>query len=93
MGQRMDAPSYRLTPRNVADRLNQKKTDGVLTLIHRGELLAVNTSSGDGAPRWRISEVDFAAFLERRRSKPPAKPETRRRRSEPAGGYTRFFEE
>jgi hypothetical protein len=54
----------------------------ILHLIAAGELVAVNLAARvDGRPRWRISDEEAAAFLQRRQSRPaPPAPRPRRRR-------------
>lgn len=54
-------------------------TDVARSWVASRELVAVNVASARDAkkPRWRISEIELAAFLERRSTK-PARPRTRR---------------
>lgn len=81
-------PDVLLTVRDVQQRLAIGKPDGVLKLIHAGLLLASNVSAGARAT-WRIDPADLAAFIELRKSKPPAKAERRRKRDALAG-VTRY---
>ncbi len=60
----------KLTVRDVQQRLSLTKPDGVLAHIHAGRLQAVNVSSGEGRPTWRISEEALTAFLESRTARP-----------------------
>jgi len=78
-----------LTAREVADRLGIAKPDGVHRLIATGELPAVNISRGKRAT-WRIDSADLDAFIETRKSKPPA-PKPVRRRKAHSGQVTEYF--
>ncbi|MBC7854564.1 MAG: helix-turn-helix domain-containing protein [Pirellulaceae bacterium] len=56
----------------------------VLAWIHSGELIAVDVAERRGGrARWRISQVELDAFLQRRQSRPPV-PAARPRRKLPA---------
>lgn len=70
------ADSAYMTPPAVAEYLgiDQRK---ILGWIARGELHAVNLSTGTQKPRWYIRRDDLDAFLAARASRPAPKP-TRR---------------
>lgn len=51
----------RLTPAEVAEILRCDR-DKVLTLIHAGQLRAINVSMGKSKPRWIIRLEDVEAF-------------------------------
>ena len=79
------------TVRDVQARLRIGKPDGVLALIHGGNLAAVNVSAWPGRPTWRVDPAALAEFLERRRSVPVvAKPVPRTRRPK-LQGVTKYF--
>ncbi len=73
-------PHHGLTVRDVARRYRVGE-DKVRGWIARGELAAINTAAVLCAkPRWVILPEALAAFEQRRRGGPPAKPVPRRRR-------------
>lgn len=59
-----------LTPPVVAQMLGSSP-ESILSLIHSGELPAVNLSQGGLRPRWRISKKDLTAFLAARSNQVP----------------------
>jgi excisionase family DNA binding protein len=65
-----------LSVKDVAARL-RISLEQVLTLIRSGALKASNVGLGIKRPRWRISESDLQAFLDKRAPK-PARPKNRR---------------
>ncbi|HUT09832.1 MAG TPA: helix-turn-helix domain-containing protein [Thermoguttaceae bacterium] len=74
-----------------AARLLRVNRDKVLGWIRSGLLPAANTANSQtGRPRYRIKRADLDGFLERRTSRPDAKPVRRRRVPE---GVTRYFPE
>lgn len=52
----------------------------VLALIHSGDIVASNVSSGTQRPRWRIADDELTRWLTSRQSGPTPRI-TRRRRS------------
>ncbi len=75
-----------LTVARIAELLGIR-VHGVLSLIHSGELPAVDVSLHPGGkPRWRILPEHFEAFLLRRTHQPRA-PRRRRRKAAPARTY------
>ena len=63
------------TVQQVADRL-QITEHQTLRLIHAGELVAINISTGS-RPRWRITEAHLEAFYLRRSTQPEVRaPQT-----------------
>jgi len=82
------------TPPAVAKRL-RVTPEKIISLIHSGEIQAVNVAlNKDGKrPRWRISEDAVQAFLQNRASKPPVPRRRRRRKRTTAETETRreFF--
>lgn len=73
-----DTPHY-LTVANVSACI-RVTVPAVLTLIRRGDITAVNVSSGTQRPRWRIAEEELTRWLTSRQSGPTPRI-TRRRRS------------
>lgn len=76
-----------LTVKQIAEALGID--DGKVTRwIHAGELVASNiATSSKGKARWRIAEVDFLAFMARRKSQ----PETRTVRHRQPENVIRFY--
>lgn len=65
---RAETPLY-LTVAEVARRVGLAKTDTVLKWIATGELTAINVAGTPGGrPTWRIDQLEFERFLERRRT-------------------------
>lgn len=60
--------SKRLTPAQVGDRLGIS-AKRVYELIDSGKLNAIDVSTGDERPRWRIEETAVTAFEARRSRK------------------------
>jgi len=79
-----------LTTRQVATRLGLKTVDAVTAWINQGHLPAVNVSAGTLRSNWRIAETDLQAFIESRRSKPPAQKVKRYKRQQ-MPGVIEFF--
>ncbi len=52
----------------------------VLALIHNGDLIASNVSSGTQRPRWRVAPDDLSLWLTSRQARPTPRI-TRRRRT------------
>ncbi len=78
-----------LRVRDVAAQL-RIKADGVLVLIHAGQLAASNVAMpGSRRPRWRISAEALADFLAARQSQGPT-PRARRRKRR-AENVTQYF--
>jgi len=70
-----------LSVREVSELLGIR-THGVLSLIHSGELRAVDVSLKQGGrPRWRILPDDLDGFLLRRTHQVPAPRRRKRRRT------------
>ena len=56
------------------------RTHGILSLIHQGELQAVDVSLVKGGrPRWRIMPDDLDGFLLRRKYQTPVRQRRRKR--------------
>ncbi len=65
----------------------------VIAWINSGELEAYDFSENRASrPRWRISQANIDAFLERRASS-PTPPVTRRQRRKKADGVIQFYPE
>lgn len=74
-----------LTPPQLARRWGVA-SDKVLTLIHSGQLRAVNLAANPvGRPRYRIYLADVERFEQARSSKPPVAKQRRRRAMATAG--------
>jgi len=73
-----NAPRY-LTVAEVAARIGLT-VPPVLSLIHRGDIIASNVSSGTQRARWRIAEDELTRWMTSRQSGPTPRI-TRRRRS------------
>ena len=70
-----------LTVQETAEFL-QSSEDGVLEMIHGGELPASNIGKGDQRPRWRVMASDLCQLLIQRRfvNEEQARPKRRKRR-------------
>ena len=79
-----------ITVRQVCERLAITKVDHILNAIRRGELAAMNIGSGSIRPTWRISEEAFAAFVEKRTSRPQLAAKKRSRKPQ-LENVTKFF--
>jgi hypothetical protein len=84
-------PDGMLTTIQVARRLGLKKIDGVLALIHKGDLIASNVSQGKKRSIWRVRVADLDAFIEKTKATPPA-PNVRRKKRKTAA-RTQYFAE
>jgi excisionase family DNA binding protein len=75
-----------LTPPQIAERLAVSE-DTVLRWLANNELrgFRIGQKPNSKRPRWRVSEVDLLAFLERRSNGPRIEPQRRRRRATAAG--------
>ncbi|MEL6110124.1 MAG: helix-turn-helix domain-containing protein [Planctomycetota bacterium] len=67
-----------LTPKQAAEIIGVGQ-DHIVHLIHSEVLAASNVSLGKKRPRWKISEDDIVAFMERRQKKSPPKRRPRRK--------------
>ena len=77
-----------LTVRQIAEALNIRR-QGVIALIHSGELRGVNLSlKPGGRALWRILPEDLDAFILRRTYQPAA---PRRRRRKPRTTVKKYF--
>ncbi len=79
------------TPQEAAEILGTSD-DGIVEMIHAGEIVACNVarSANSKRPRWRISESDLGRFLLSRRH--PASMERPAKRSrKPASQEPAFF--
>ncbi len=68
--------------------------DGIVALIHSGELVASNVarSSDSKRPRWRIAESDLGRFLlSRRHSASQSTPTKRSKRTQSGKVANEFF--
>ena len=74
----------------IAERLGVDQ-HRVLNWVHSGQLSAVNIGDGHKRPRFRIAEVDLAAFLAGRSAGPQLKINRVRRRPLSASGIVEFF--
>ena len=66
--------------------------DVVGAWIASGELVAVNVASSKDTkkPRWRISEIALAAFIERRSTQPASTPKKRHKKRPVESGAIQF---
>ena len=79
----MTSSRTKLTPPQYAQRLGAD-VHRVLGWIRNGELRAVNVATRTtGRPRYRIDEIDIAAFEARRSATPAPKVPRQRKRQDP----------
>jgi excisionase family DNA binding protein len=79
------------TPPEVAKRL-RVAVNKIMRWIKLGELMAFNVAAtGSRLPRWRIDPTDLDAFMDRRRSQPPAPKPPRRKKTNLPAGFIRYF--
>ncbi len=82
--------NYKLTVKDCLERIAATKPETILNAIEKGELRAVNIGNGLLRPTWRISEADFAAWIEKRTARPMLAPQKRTRRRQEAD-VIKFF--
>lgn len=77
-----------LTPPAIAEQLGIDPLK-VISWIRSGELRAIDVAAKTSSrPRWRVSQVAFNDFLQRREARPAVKPARKRRK---AANIIEFF--
>ena len=87
----MIATTRYITPPELAKRWHVKLAN-IYSWIRSGELNALNMSTGEERPRWRLTEADVSDFERRRRTTAHAVSNRRRTRSLPTPAKDHFSE-
>jgi hypothetical protein len=80
------------TPQQAAEIVGMTD-DGIVSLIHSGEIIATNVarSKDSKRPRWRIAESDLGRFLLSRRHPASLQQSTKSTRRPKQTGVKQFF--
>ncbi len=85
----MIATTRYITPPELAKRWHVKLAN-IYSWIRSGELNAINMSSGEERPRWRLTEADVSDFERRRRTTASPGSARKQRRSIPTPAKNHF---